>query len=1366
MDGIMKRIAVFFTIMMLVQIAFSARVIPAPPCTSISPPFIATGVKPNILIILDNSNSMDEDFYGNAVGSYSESSKSVVAKQALRNLVDELKTKANVGIMTFTLPSGISNNYLYNSPYFASYNPNTYCANPPDACVEYCITGNAAKRTECESGCQTGNGDSASANPLFSADFTDAIISSSPANGTLRTTYCPLIYPKTQRIPNGVSSGNYIYYKGAYPMYSSSSMGADYLFGYSGSDCSGTTYRAYNGPYSSPQWNVYKIYSSKTGTSDNFSGYSNLRYTWELEPTDTDYALGYYNFGQRLDFYYVGRTWFSNSATSSPQGTLRVGVGDLTGTTQYNNVMNMLDPKSNDSSGYMGCSLSNKNSCSYIINAGLTPSAGTLKAALDYFNGSSSPISLDNMCQKSYIIFVTDGLPSVKMNGQKTSDLSTLMPEVITELSALQTDVVKTTGTRRNKTTYNFPVKTYILGMGLSDESKANLDQMAVAGGTATPSGHAYYADNPTQLIDSLETIATDLLGRVASGSSISILSEGQTQMGANMLQGVFYPTKYYGGAEINWPGYLYNYWFYNSTSVNNIREDTVHDYTLQLDEDYGLTFNFDDQAGLTVSRYADPTASGDPSELVDTVDLDALSPIWEAGKILFKTAAASRKIYMPDGTNLVNFVDTNAALTTPGSSLLGSVANLDPCLAGADNAGTLKNLINYVRGVDITGCRTRTVGLCYNSSTGANSNRACQTDADCSGSSSSTCQKNVWKLGDIIYSSPQVRTDYKYCANVPTDPEGEVTFNSHACSTDSDCSTETPYTTCKKKENVVFVGANDGMLHAFKTGILTDKITDGVDPAQHQIEKTTGIPNEDMGKELWAFIPKNSLPYLRCLAVPPPGTCHLYFNDLRPFITTMNTSTGTKTVLIGGMRMGGGALDSTDDTYCMNATGQSNGQACTSSSQCTTAPYNAGCSTAYHFNAPADTCTPLQCSNPNTCFNPSNCTGLSAYYALDITDVESPKLLWEFTHPFLGYSYSGPALIHKWSDASSKSGDRYYVLFLSGPTDSSDGSSIQNVKSFVLTLGDQLGIDSVYVHDFGNDAKNGFGGRLFTSGVDVNSDGYTDFVFFGYGYSSSGNTGDWKGGVGKINTNNTDSALALDAADWTYDVQTYANIAQLPITAKVEAMKCFNTLYLYAGTGRYFFPQDDYGPSGESGKNFLIGFPFTCDQYNNNCLPNINHLNDNKDACSNLQKNDLDQAGWQYTLDDAEGTYLKERMITDPSISTGNKIFLTTTEPTSDPCGYGGRTRVWGLNCATGAAISDTSCTGYVVTDTSGTVYLQTSTGAINKFDSTQSFSDTSTENRTTPWTVGIPPENSPPVVQPVTSTYGHPQIMQWIEK
>ena len=144
-------------------------------------------------------------------------------------------------------------------------------------------------------------------------------------------------------------------------------------------------------------------------------------------------------------------------------------------------------------------------------------------------------------------------------------------------------------------------------------------------------------------------------------------------------------------------------------------------------------------------------------------------------------------------------------------------------------------------------------------------------------------------------------------------------------------------------------------------------------------------------------------------------------------------------------------------------------------------------------------------CSNPTTCYNPSSCTGLSSYYALDITDAENPILLWEFSHPFLGYSYSGPAVIHKWSNPTLLSGDQYYVMFLSGPTSPTDGSSIQDVQAFVLTLNANLGISSVYYKDLGATTQNGFGGRLFTNGLDVNGDGYTDFVFFGYANSPTG---------------------------------------------------------------------------------------------------------------------------------------------------------------------------------------------------------------------------------------------------------------------
>ena len=1387
---------------------------------ALTPPFITSGVKPNILIILDNSNSMDEDFYGNAVGSYSPASKTVVAKQALQQVVTNLQGKADVGIMTYSLPNDIVGMQIHNAMPFASYNPKSYCPNPPPECNTYCMSQDPSAQSVCEAACPgltTTTYDNGT-------NFPDLIITYYPPTtdpNSTRARYCGLAYPKTQRWPNPTDPGNYIYYNQTDPFYDWGDDGI--LFGYSGGDDPLSGYSPYSPAENAA--NVYTYCNSKVGISDLWNGYNLSTYctNYQFEPTDSDWALGFYNWGQMMPWYWVGPTWFSwSQGSGSPQGYLHVPVADLSNPTQYNNVYNILNPYANNSAGYMSCTAGDKNTCPYIINASNTPTAGTLNTAFNYFNGQlggqSSPIT--SPCQKNYIIYATDGLPSTFMNGsQPTPDPtvnSNLLQEVLTQISGLQTGVSQTIG----GTKYTFPVKTYVLGMGLTTDAKSNLDKMAVAGGTATSTGHAYYADNPGEFADALNTIITDLLGRVSAGSSISILSEGQSQNGDNMLQGVFYPSKYFGTASVTWPGYLYNYWFYNSQTYNNMREDTIHDYILELNGDDGISFIFDPQTGLSVNRYSDPTGSGNPTTFVNNVGLDSLTPIWEAGMQLFQTPAASRQILTPgsnsNNSGLVSFNTSNATLTTPASSPLGNPSvtpsTFDPCLQppGTSNKAILQNLINYVQGTDITNnfcsngtsfnstpcnsnsdcktapyttcatyssCRSRTVGLCSNGT--AFNNIPCNSSSDCT-APYGTCTQNVWKLGDIVYSTPQVKSDYMYCSN-------GTSFNNTPCSQNSDCSGA--YSSCQKKQSVIFVGANDGMLHAFQTGVLTNQ---GLDPSQSQVEALTGIPTASMGQELWGFIPTNTLPYLRCLAAPPPNSCHLYYNDLSPYITNMAVTSKdangqpiqvTKTVLIGGMRFGGGSVTSTGN-YCFNASGASNGQTCTSNSNCTTAPYTSSCSNAYLINAPSDTCNPVQCSDPTTCYNPPSCIGLSSYYALDITDAQNPILLWEFSHPLMGYSYSGPAVIHKWSSTTGPSGDQYYVMFLSGPTSGADGSSIQDVQAFVLTLDTaNLGIDSVFYKDLGATTKNGFGGRLFTPGLDVNTDGYTDFVFFGYENSLNGSSTDWTGGIGKVYTSKatTDSnghpvidySGSLSPSNWTYDIGTYAGIATLPITAKIATEQCFNTWYLYSGTGRYFSAQDNYGftPAHSSAQtpNYLMGIPFTCDQFNNSCtnIASLNSLNATTTACSTVEQgaSGLNQAGWEYPLNVGSGPYLNERLITDPTTSSTNTIFFVTAEPTNDQCGYGGQSRVWGMNCATGGPITQ-SCGTYTVANLSGTMYLQTSTGAIYNINAATSFTDSSTGNRTTPWFVGMPPETSAPVVQPTTPLSQVGRVIQWIEK
>ena len=62
-------------------------------------------VQPNVLLVLDNSNSMDEAFNGDANTSWVTGSRSVEGRRALINLVNTYADTMQIGLMTFRLPS-------------------------------------------------------------------------------------------------------------------------------------------------------------------------------------------------------------------------------------------------------------------------------------------------------------------------------------------------------------------------------------------------------------------------------------------------------------------------------------------------------------------------------------------------------------------------------------------------------------------------------------------------------------------------------------------------------------------------------------------------------------------------------------------------------------------------------------------------------------------------------------------------------------------------------------------------------------------------------------------------------------------------------------------------------------------------------------------------------------------------------------------------------------------------------------------------------------------------------------------------------------------------------------------------------------
>ena len=491
-------------------------------------------IQPNILIILDNSQSMDEDFVGNAICPWKTGSRLVEAKRALITLINNYAGQMRIGLMTHKLPS-VSAYHLHNATYFSSYEPKSYCPNPPMECTDYCKTGNATSQTTCQTSC-------AAQNSSFDASYLDEIITNFNTGSEQRNRYCDLVYPKTHSYSNPTDSANSVYYRVPGTFYSSGNYGNAFCY----SD-------EYNPNESTIDY--YKCYSTKTGTDDgSYAGANPGQYggtnvmNGDFYPTDEDTALGFYDFGKRMAWYYSGRTWFANS---SPGGGYLYTECDEDGTSHRNNLLTKLAMKENDETGYMS------SSTSHIISAGLTPTEGAFKSAINYFKGEkdfkntsisyTSPIT--DSCQKNFIIYVTDGLPSVNPSGSKDT-AANLLPGVLAQIDSLRS-LVKSLKVGSTNTDYTFNIKTYVLGMGLTDVAKTQVDYMASHGGTAV-NGHAYYADDAAALTNALNNIFSDIINRSFSFSTASVSSSRLADENY-LYEASFEPTS----TDPFWKGYL-----------------------------------------------------------------------------------------------------------------------------------------------------------------------------------------------------------------------------------------------------------------------------------------------------------------------------------------------------------------------------------------------------------------------------------------------------------------------------------------------------------------------------------------------------------------------------------------------------------------------------------------------------------------------------------------------------------------------------------------------------------------------------------------------------------------------------------------
>lgn len=462
----------------------------APLNLSTAPLFLSTTTVPNIMILYGNSNAMDEQADGQAVGSAAPGGKSEITRIAVKNLISTYQNRVNMGLMAYA-QSGISLQDLNNSPYDVSYNPAHY--DP------------------------AWNGDRASATH------------------------------KKFRIPNASDPGKYIYYNVALPGYGTvqTDKTNNNMYCYTTSSRSkaftnGETIANNNlSDSASGPWNSYFCYKRKTGnlnagptvasgaalpgdsSTAAGAGYgSTLIYNGiAFYPTDSDLAQGITNFGNQMTQTYVSPAWFSNS--SPGYGYIHSPIS-LLNATQANKLNIKLGTSQFTTAG------TQNNPAFPLVNAGLTPLAGAVNTASSYFAGTLSSANQGgtfaappNACGKNYLLMLTDGLPSVLSNGIISYNTNALLTDLTTSVNNLKN---------------NRSVNTYVIGFALPyGVSISQLNNIAVAGGTSSP----FYADDSATLNTALNSVFTDIISRTSAASSVA-LNSGFISSGDKVYQARF----------------------------------------------------------------------------------------------------------------------------------------------------------------------------------------------------------------------------------------------------------------------------------------------------------------------------------------------------------------------------------------------------------------------------------------------------------------------------------------------------------------------------------------------------------------------------------------------------------------------------------------------------------------------------------------------------------------------------------------------------------------------------------------------------------------------------------------------------------
>jgi len=357
-------------------------------------------------------------------------------------------------------------------------------------------------------------------------------------------------------------------------------------------------------------------------------------------------------------------------------------------------------------------------------------------------------------------------------------------------------------------------------------------------------------------------------------------------------------------------------------------------------------------------------------------------------------------------------------------------------------------------------------------------------------------------------------------------------------------------------RPEVVYVGANDGMLHGF---------------------------DAENGNELMAYVPGALLGNLGELA--DVNYTHRFFVDGQLAVGDAYNN-GWKTVLVGGLGAGGKAM-----------------------------------------------------------------------YAIDVTDPDSPKVLWEFTDiedPDLGYSFGDPAI--------TRIGDDWVAVF-------GNGYGSENEQAFLYVL-DLFDGTVRYKIQLGPAGGNGLSGVATLPNPETGTETIRAYA------------GDLGGTVWRVDFDPDSGSPSVPFSQGLFQDPNGRPITATPALAASPG----GGIQVFVGTGKLIETADriDSGMAPETfwsliDKNSRI-----------NNTSGIEEVSTTVAGDSLVIEGDVGEDGW--SLDLTLGASNRERVLTRARVIFGQVVF-TTFEPDPDECSAGGAQRVYVLDAVSGTGRLDNIC-------------------------------------------------------------------------